>query len=139
MRTIILIIFAIMLAGTTSCATSAGVHNRHIRKLAKIEARAERDSISAHRAITNHNYNGLNTPYYYDPYRFNRFTAGFQGRYFYQSHPIIVRRANRPQRRVVRIAKPRRFVPKVRHNNPNSRQRTTPNVVRRPVRTKNKQ
>ena len=130
MRTIILIIFAIMLAGTTSCATSAGVHNRHIRKMAKIERQHIVDSIRATRTDnTNVNVNGLG--YYNNFYNRPLYNPYFNNRYWNNSGVrIVIPRRNKTVRRVV---------PKVRHNNPRSRVRTTPNVVRRPVRTKNKQ
>ena len=116
----------------TSCATSAGIHNRHLRKMAKIERQHIVDSIRATRTDnTNVNVNGLG--YYNNFYNRPLYNPYFNNRYWNNSGVrIVIPRRNKTVRRVV---------PKVIHNNPNSRPRvrTTPNVVRRPVRTKNKQ
>ena len=78
-------------------------------------ARIKADTLSTQRTTVQH---------YNDPYYFNRFTAGFQGRYFYQPHPIIIRRNYGNNRRNINISR-------------SSNRRGNSNVIRIPKRANN--
>ena len=127
-----------MLMGTASCSSTLVTQKRQELRIAKIIhkqeikaakaaaelARVKADTLSVHRSTVQH---------YNDPYYFNRFTAGFQGRYFYQPYPIIIRRSYGNNNN--------RYVNPVRRNRGNNRntpvvrpQRPKNNTARRPVR-----
>lgn len=105
-RIVILIIFAIMMAGTVKAQSS----NRHERKLARIEARNLKAQLKHERLMAqiagdtiaqpavslgigtglfNPLFNGFYNPYYYNNGLYNR---GFYNNRLYRNRPIIIKR-----------------------------------------------
>ena len=75
-----------------SCSSLSSMQKMALKE-AKFEAKlkqAKADTLSINRNVIQY-YNDFQNPY---PF-YNRFTAGFQGRYFYQPHPIIIKRRQR--------------------------------------------